>query len=319
MFSASFARTFFLAAGFAIAFFHFFYMFFVASGCKVAPYSADRYMAYCRKPGFASYEHGAVYYGLEPKVLENLKNADVVFVGDSELQMGFSEDNVEQFFRERGIRYYVLGFGYGDSSDLIYAIFKKYGLKPKVVITDSDPFFRRYKSVPTEEVLEGGLLSRLRNIGKKYSQEYYRKICSRIECAQTYPTIYRSLATGTWYWQHTLADPNITKPFDYSPPPDPKVIAEGIQVGEEFLSDLGLDRPCFILTGVPTPEYDMLAVAEALGKKLGTAVVNVRVKNLATIDRGHLNADSARRWSTAFLAEAEGLLNSCLKSAPAKR
>jgi hypothetical protein len=97
-----------------------------------------------------------------------------------------------------------------------------------------------------------------------------------------------------------------------SPPPDPKLVADAMSIGEAFLAELGVDRQCIILTGVPTPEYDTASFADTLAARLGTRSVNAVAEGLATIDRGHLNATSAERWSTAFLAKAEPVIRDCL-------
>src|ERR1700745_3867650 len=47
-------------------------------------------LAYCSSPAFAYYEHGAYFYDLEPAAVENLKKADVIFLGSSHEQIGFS-------------------------------------------------------------------------------------------------------------------------------------------------------------------------------------------------------------------------------------
>ena len=287
----------------------------MAVGCRTGEYSADKFLAYCRKPTFGDYEHGAIYYGLDSKMIEHLRQADVVMVGDSEMLMAFSEDNVDRFFRERGIKYFLLGFGYGESSDFALALFKKFQLNPRLVIIDTDPFFRRYLSEPAKEVMSNSELSLVKYQAKQISQAYYLRFCSYFPsaCEQIHQSIYRSVSTGRWYWHYTHAAPDLTKPFGRDiPAPDPALMVDGALVGKDFFSEIPLNRHCVILTGVPTPEYDTAPVANILAEKLGTAVVNVSVDNLATIDRGHLNAISAKRWSTVFLSQIEGYLANCV-------
>jgi hypothetical protein len=285
----------------------------MSEGCRSTSIPAT-FLAYCQNPSFASYEHAAVFYGLEPAMVENLRRADVVFVGDSELLIGFSEANVEEFFARRGIRYFLLGFGYGESSEFASAVLKKYAIKPKVMVLNIDPFFRHFRSAPALDVLGGGIESHARGIEKKLSQELHNWTCQNFpaRCAGTFASIYRSPLTGRWYWHDTLAPPTLAYPFQSSPPPDPKLVADAISIGETFLAEVGLDRQCLILTGVPTPEYDTAFFADTLAARLGTRSVNVSAEGLATIDRGHLNAASAERWSAAFLTKAEPVVRGCL-------
>ena len=46
--------------------------------CRTPP--ADDFLAYCRSLGYVDYEHGALYYGLEPKVRESIRAAQVLFL-----------------------------------------------------------------------------------------------------------------------------------------------------------------------------------------------------------------------------------------------
>ena len=285
----------------------------MSEGCRSASVSAS-FLAYCQNPSFASYEHAAVFYGLEPAMVENLRRADVVFVGDSELLIGFSEANVEAFFASRGIRYFLLGFGYGESSEFAFAVLKKYAIKPKVMVLNIDPFFRHFRSAPATDVLDGGIESHVRGLEKKLSQELHTWTCQNFpaRCTGTFASIYRSPLTGRWYWHDTLAPPDLAYPFQSSPPPPSTLVTDATSIGETFLAELGLDRQCIILTGVPTPEYDTAFFADTLAARLGTRSVNAAAEGLATIDRGHLNAASADRWSTAFLAKAEPVIRGCL-------
>src|SRR5690349_12349517 len=166
----------------------------MSEGCRSVSVPAT-FLAYCQNPSFASYEHAALFYGLEPDMVENLRRADVVFVGDSELLIGFSEANVEKFFADRGIRYFLLGFGYGESSEFALAVLKKYALKPKVMVLNIDPFFRHFRSAPALDVLEGGIESHVRGLEKKLSQELHRWTCENFptRCAHAYASIYRSV------------------------------------------------------------------------------------------------------------------------------
>ena len=49
----------------------------------------DRYLAYCNGTQFGDYEHGALWFDLEPSVKKFASDADVIFLGDSHIQFGF--------------------------------------------------------------------------------------------------------------------------------------------------------------------------------------------------------------------------------------
>jgi len=89
----------------------------------------------------ADYEHGAFYYGLEREAIANLKSADVIILGNSRAQAAFSTGALRDFFATRGIKYFLLGFGYGELSDLPLHLMKRNSVRPKVLVINADPFF----------------------------------------------------------------------------------------------------------------------------------------------------------------------------------
>ena len=80
--------------------------------CPADGYSADRYLAYCSGTSYADYEHGAFWFDLEPSAQDFARNADVLFLGNSRLQVAFSTAATANWFSAASARYYLLGFGY---------------------------------------------------------------------------------------------------------------------------------------------------------------------------------------------------------------
>src|SRR5215470_9376009 len=58
--------------------------------CQADGYGTDRYIAYCNGAGYADYEHGAFWFDLEPSARDFAKIADVLFLGNSRMQVAFS-------------------------------------------------------------------------------------------------------------------------------------------------------------------------------------------------------------------------------------
>src|SRR5882762_4419996 len=94
--------------------------------CNRSGFGADRFLSYCETNTFGNYDHGASYYDLEPEAVENLKKADVLLLGNSRSQFVFSSEATGDFFVKRGMRYFLLGFGYGEMSDLPLALIRRY-------------------------------------------------------------------------------------------------------------------------------------------------------------------------------------------------
>ena len=106
--------------------------------CRMPP--ADDFLAYCRSLGYVDYEHGALYYGLEPKVRESIRAAQVLFLGSSRIQAAFAANAVREYFRARNIRYFVLGFGYGEVSAFELPVMERSGASPKLIVINADEF-----------------------------------------------------------------------------------------------------------------------------------------------------------------------------------
>jgi hypothetical protein len=76
-------------------------MMFQNFNCRT-PHDPDDFLAYCRSLGFVDYEHGALYYGLEPKVRDSIRTAQVLFLGSSRLQAAFAANALRKYFKARG-------------------------------------------------------------------------------------------------------------------------------------------------------------------------------------------------------------------------
>ena len=65
------------------------------------------------------------------------------------------------------------------------------------------------------------------------------------------------------------------------------------------------------MTAIPGTSADTREVAAAVAQAIGGAAILPVVDGLASLDGDHLNADSAERWSEAFLREAQPRIEAC--------
>ncbi len=274
------------------------------------------YLAYCENTGFGSYEHDAYRFGLEPEAIRALQQAKILFLGNSRLQYAFSTPQVDAFFAARATPYHLLGFGYGESSRFPRELIARYQPKPKVVIINADPFFQSIFSPVAYEIAKAPLHALADGV-MKYTFDRIDPWRCRIPrlCTDTDPATYRDRRTGQWIWHGVLvprdrvAGPiTPTKASAWSDAALPAWIHDG----DTFLPTLDTPRDCILLTGVPTPAIDAEAMAAALGARLALAVVQPVVPDLSAVDTSHLSADSAERWSAAFLAQAAPQIDACL-------
>src|SRR5262245_55988322 len=81
-----------------------------------SPGYATAFLACCRSDRYGDYEHGGLYYGTEMRAIANMRAADVLILGSSLTQAGFSSDATHEYFKLRAVPYFLLGFGSGGAS-----------------------------------------------------------------------------------------------------------------------------------------------------------------------------------------------------------
>src|SRR5262245_51788364 len=123
--------------------------------CRSTGYGDDHFLAYCDSQQYADYEHGALLYGLKLSAIDSIRKAEVLFVGNSRLQAGFSTKAVRDYFNSINVRFFVMGFGYGDERTFSRVVLRKWGASPKVLVINADPFFSDKLSPPARDALEG--------------------------------------------------------------------------------------------------------------------------------------------------------------------
>ena len=283
--------------------------------CRVSGYGDDRFLAYCYSKFYGDYEHGALYYGSEPVVFDNIRQAQVIFLGNSKTQAGFSSRAVRTYFHDRGIRYFVLGFGYEEWSPFALAVLKSSGAAPKVLVINADPFFSEKLSQPAREALAGGPSYRWRLRLKMLFQRLHRGVCAIAPgiCPDSAPSIFRSAADGQWFWVGPMV-PDTSLPLDRSRQRRlaPAELAAATEIGGRFLDAIRLDRRCVILTGIPSSDLDAPAVAAALAAALETRSILPPDDGLSTLDHIHLGVAGAEAWSGRFLEAISPILRDCL-------
>jgi hypothetical protein len=282
-------------------------------GCRSLPRQPDEFLAYCESY-FADYEHGALYYGSEPNLRKNIRNAEVLFLGSSRLQAAFSTKAVRDFFRARGVRYFLLGFGYGEASAFAQAVMERSMASPKLLVINADPFFIDDMSPPAREAKEPTPLWWWR-FGLKMAFQHVQPGLCRIAhsiCAEDRRSIFRSLTDGQWSWAASyIRDNSIPIGEDVKERLAPDQIERAKEVGEVFLRRIGIKRACVVMTGTPNSDLNSPEIAKVLAEALGTHSLTPDLPDLSTIDGGHLNPRSAERWSGAFLEELAPQLRSC--------
>ncbi len=290
--------------------------------CRWSGYSNDYFLAYCSSKTYGDYEHGALYYGVEPVASAGLRNAQVIFLGNSRTQAAFSTKAVRAYFSSRNIRFFIMGFGFGEWSDFSLATLTRSGASPKVLVINADPFFSDKLSRPAREALEGRPAFLWRLALKMLFQRVHRTVCpvARQACPGSEASIFRSARDGQWYWVGPMVR-DLAVPLDRSTqrPIAPEDLSQAKDLGEKFLDAVGLDRHCVVLTGIPNSELDAPEIAGTLAAALKTRSISPPMDGLSTIEGSHLSLASAERWSAEFVAALTPILRDCISPAVADR
>ena len=279
--------------------------------CQAPGYSADRYLAYCGGANYADFEHGAFYFNLEPPALDYARNADVLVLGNSRLQVALSNDATVDWFKQAQARYYLMAFSYNEDMVFTGDLLRK--LKPRagVYIINVDDFFERRETVFADEILHDPD-ARSRYEWKRLSQSWHRPICGAFPrlCGQKF-VIFRSRETGAYY-RIPGPEPLIARnAVSYDPWVNDATVKDSAALAIDFLREFAKGR-CVILTNVPYPDTKM-GDAEAIAAGAGLPLVAPRLDGLYTTDGYHLDRASADRWSRAFLEAAGPEIRSCLE------
>ncbi|HEY7247276.1 MAG TPA: hypothetical protein VH678_25670 [Xanthobacteraceae bacterium] len=285
--------------------------------CRSSGYDNEHFLAYCDNPTYADYEHGALLYGIEPGVIDNLRGADVLFVGNSKAQFAFSSKAVEDYFDSIHVRFFVLGFGYGEESTFALAVLRKWPVSPKLLVINADPFFSTAISSAGSSALEGKPAFFWRLALKLLFQRVHRGVCfvASHVCPESKASIFRSARNGQWRlssWH--VAEKSVAVDGSGQITMNRESLRDPARLGEEFLNAVGVSRNCVILTGVPNSLLDSPGIAAGLASFLKTQSVLPAVGGLATIDSVHLNPASVERWSAQFVQAMTPILRKCLPS-----
>lgn len=278
--------------------------------CQGSGYTADRYLAYCGGHGYGDYDHGALWFGLEPSAERFARDADAVFVGDSRMQIALSSAATESWFAAAGANYYLLGFGYHENYLFEQPLLNKIRPRASVFIINLDGFFDSAESKPAALVMrDTGALRRY--YSKHFWQLVHRPVCAVAQslCGTAYE-IFRSRRTGAYFPVGAEAP---SAAVSESPLVEHSEVSTHARRAQEFFERLPVKPPCIILTIVPTVGAKR-AFATAVASASGIDLISPSVPGLRTYDGSHLDPDSADRWSRAFLEAAGPRIRSCLQS-----
>jgi hypothetical protein len=284
--------------------------------CQSSGYGDNNFMALCNNERYGDYEHGALYYGTEPGLRDSIRTAEVIFLGNSMGQIGFSSSALRDYFNHRNIRFFVMGFGYGEGSAFALAVWKKWNPAPKVLVINADPFFLEAMSPKGQEAINGRPEFLWRSLLKMLFQRVHRTVCfiPWHACRESDRGTFRSARNGQWNESQV-----VRTSIPVTPPAGelPGHIERAKVLGEAFIEAVGVNRNCIVFTGTPNSWLNSPLIAERLAIVLKTRPILPPIDGLSTMDGAHLNPASAERWSSHLVEAMTPIIEECISPAAA--
>jgi hypothetical protein len=275
--------------------------------CQANGYTSDSFLAYCNTTGYGDYDHGAFWFGLERSAGHSAGAAEVMFLGNSRMQVGFSTSITHDWFSSAQARYFLLGFVH-EKYKFPQELLSRIQPQAKVYVINLDSFFDRSESVPAKVVMRN-VDALNRHQRKRLWQFVHRPVCQALPavCGDQY-VVFRSRTTGVW--RVSGGEYKRASVF-YDQTSDQIAVEQHAVSGREFLSRLGVPGECVIPTLVPTVETQT-ETASAIAAALGLELIAPQLEGLQTFDGSHLDSPSAERWSKAFFEAAGPKIRQCI-------
>jgi len=276
--------------------------------CQAPEYGSDRYLSFCNTTGYGDYDYGAFWFGLEPAAIAAATQADVLFLGNSRMQLGFSTQATNEWFSAMPTSYFLLGFSHNGNYRFEAPLLDKLHPQAALYVIDLDLFFEQAETAPAGVVMHDDA-AKPRYQRKRQWQRVHQSLCgSRPAICGNGAAFSRSRATGAWrVGGRGFTGERVT----YKDSVEQSVLNAYTSAGNDFLSDLPVRRECAILTVVPYVNTE-IGTMKAVAAALGTQLVAPQLDGLNTFDGIHLDQPSAQRWSAAFLEAAGPQVRSCL-------
>lgn len=282
-------------------------------GCPIGGYDSDTYLSYCNTTHYGDYDHGAFWFALEPSVSRAVAEADVLFVGSSRSQFGFSSAATRDWFADRGFKHYLLGFSHTGTVQFAAPLLAKLQPRASAYVINVDRFFVDEVTQPAAEVMNDPLaLASYRKKGRW--QYFHREICAAVPlvCGDN-PVYFRTRADGHWVSGGAYSQGGT--PVSEGEPTGEERWSRYAELAESFIASLPVPKGCVILTVVPYPGTQ-IAEARAIADAVQVDLVAPTLAKLTTFDGSHLDEQSAEAWSVAFLDAAAHTIERCVAARP---
>jgi hypothetical protein len=261
-------------------------------------------------------DHHVLYFGTDAEALDHLRRADVLLLGNSRLMFAARPKVLDAFFARRGLRYYVLGFGFREADRFPLAIIERFDLRPTLVIVNADGFFENSLSDLAREVMKDTRFGAWQQhweaeTGHEVRRAVHLLVPNLVDLFgrpgfawRRELIIYRSRVNGSWQlspWERGSA-PVAGRDLD-----QPPLRQVEIDAATRFHAALRARGSALALTYVPTPRP--LGGGPALfARHLGVRLAAPHPGGLLTEDGDHLDEPSSIAWAEALVRDLESIV-----------
>ena len=275
-----------------------------------AAHGPDRVHFYLANGRGGHVDHHVLYFGLDDVAIAHLRAADVLFLGNSRLMFAMARDEFAPFFEARGLKPYVMGFGFREADAFPLAVIRRLDLRPRLVVVNADGFFGGGLSPWAEEVVRDTLFEARKwqweaEAAHEAARIAHRLVPNWLELFgrpgfpdRTGFIAHRSRSDGSWLVSPAQEGRRETiLPSDLSRPEPARHEYAGAR---RFKAELEARGARLVLTLVPSPER-MGGSPVRLAEALGVAFLDPAVAGLSTKDNSHLDAESAPYFTRGLL------------------
>ena len=251
-------------------------------------------------------DHHVIYHGIDRHVRERLREADVLFLGNSRLMFALDTATLGEFFAPFDLQYYVLGFGHEEQDDFPLQIMRDNDLRPSLVVVNADYFFAGRRSEWAARVLEESDFDAWKiqfegEAAHRVRRALHRIVPHYVDLGHGLREVvlYRSREDGTWFVANEFAE-GVSFPW---PPEDRTLPGDAArESAAAFKRELEARGARLVLCVVPGPDVS-LHRARAFAEQLSVPMIVPNPGDLRTIDNSHLSRDSARRVARDLLEQ----------------
>ncbi len=244
-----------------------------------------------------------LYHGLGDSIA-NARRADILFLGNSRLQLGFDAGVLTEEAASQGLRVFSLGSGHRERANFGLDVIRRHDLRPKIVVVSGGPFLfdDRYSLIAEEAMAmtrfraakkwlevagSWNLQYRLHDLVPKLDYFDHELLVGWIH--------YRSSRDGWW---HPALVPD-TRRDDIAEVADEDLEPGMLRRIAQFEAELASRDSLLFLTVTPWDETRLRHI-ELAERSLGIPNAIPGFEGLTTVDGSHLSPESARIYSRRF-------------------